>query len=61
MTALVNRFALIGRSFPSETFEGLVQAYVSARAERRGTRCNRAARVWRASGEAIILPKRLSA
>ena len=61
MTALVDSFALIGRSFPSETFAGLQQAFVAARAERKGHRGDRGGRIWRATGEAIVLPKRLSA
>lgn len=61
MTAPKTRFALIGRSFPSETFEGLQQAFVTARAERRGCRGDRVTRAWRGTGEPIVLPKRLSA
>ncbi len=61
MTPTVTGIALIGRSFPIETFEGLHQAFVSLRTERRGQRGDRVPRVWRASTETLVLPKRLSA
>jgi hypothetical protein len=61
MTGLVTRFALIGRSYPSETFADLHQASATARLERRALRSTRPGRTWRASEEALIMPKRLSA
>lgn len=61
MTTLVDKFALIGRSFPSDSFEALQKAALALRAERRGRRNERVAHAWRAVDNAIILPKRLSA
>ena len=62
MIMTTNRFAGIGRSFPSEVYEPLYQASLVARAERRlraarwdGSR----AKVWRGSGEPITLSLRL--
>ena len=54
-------FALVGRSFPSDRFEELYQASVSARRDRRGRggSWDGIARVWRGSGEAVTLPYRL--
>ncbi len=54
-------FALVGRSFPSESFEGLYQVSLSARRDRRGRggSWDGIARVWRGSGEAVTLPLRL--
>ena len=54
-------FALVGRSSPSESFEGLYQASLSARRDRRGRggSWDGMARVWRGSGEAVSLPLRL--
>ncbi len=56
-----NAFALIGRSYPSESFEGLYQASLSARQARRGRggAWDGIARVWRGSGEPVTLPLRL--
>ncbi len=57
-----NRFAGIGRSFPSEVYEPLYQASLSARAERRrraGTWDGSRAKIWRGSGEPITLALRL--
>ena len=53
-------FALIGRSYPSETFEDLYRASLSARRERRGRggSWDGVARVWRGSNEPVTLPLR---
>ena len=54
-------FALVGRSFPSEDFEGLYRASLSARRDRRGRggSWDGLSRAWRGSGEAVTLPLRL--
>ncbi len=54
-------FALVGRSFPSGSYEGLYQASLSARRDRRGRggSWDGVARVWRGSGEPVTLPLRL--
>lgn len=54
-------FALVGRSFPSERFEGLYRASLSARRDRRGRggSWDGVARVWRGSGEPVTLSLRL--
>ena len=64
MTAIATHFALVGRSYPSDAFRDLYSSSLSQRAERRMDRAAnqvREARVWRASGEAIVVPARLRA
>jgi hypothetical protein len=66
MSRSVPDFALVGRSFPSEAFDGLYQASLTARQARRGRAdawdaSLRGPREWRGSGEPITLPMRLPA
>ena len=62
MIMITNRFARIGRSFPSEVYEPLYKVSLAARAERRlraGSWNGSRAKIWRGSGEAVTLPLRL--
>ena len=64
MTPTATNFALIGRSFPSESFERLYETSVAARRARRGRGIAwddaiRQRRVWRGSGEPVVLLPRL--
>jgi len=55
-------FALIGRSYPSDSFETLYRKSVAARQERRPGAWDAAVRsrpVWRGSGEAVTPPQSL--
>ena len=60
-TAALPGFALVGRSHPSESYESLYQASLSARRDRRGRggSWDGIARIWRGSGEPVTLSLRL--
>ena len=61
MTAMASGFALIGRSFPSETFEGLYQtSLVSRRAQPGGAMASRrplqAQNAWLSARRLPVMP-----
>lgn len=64
MQTSVTGLALIGRSFPSDAYQALIEAYVVSRAEKRSARPQNAIQnarqnAWHRPLEGVTLPKRL--
>lgn len=64
MQTSVTGLALIGRSFPSDAYQGLIEAYVASRAEKRTPRAQNTPQggwqnAWHRPADAVVLPKRL--